>query len=343
MRPMLRFGRDTDSLVSLKRRFLSLPSLVSWAMVVVFLVFLVTRFDIDLDGVWSHIRGGNQWYAAAALLVHYATIPFRAVRWRKLLQHGQPAGDPLPGIAYCSQLVLLGWFANSIGWLRAGDAYRSYLYSQENAGSFARTIGTVLAERVLDTVLVAALILAVLPLLLREGSVSWIVTAMALGLAAALLLVLAVLFGARKFAERRLPAWLASPFQKFEQGTLESLREVPLLSVWGLLAWFSEIARLYFVGQALGLELSIPMATFITLASSMLTLVPTPGGFGAVEPGVVGLLLRLTTFSSTAATAVVLVDRSISYLSVILVGAVVFVGRQFFRRPAPAVGFLPDG
>ena len=334
---MLQFGRDTDSPVSLKRRVLSLPSLVSWALVVVFLVFLLTRFDVDLDGTWSQIRGGNPWYAAAALLVHYATVPFRGVRWQRLLHHAQPAGDPLPGVAYCSQLVLLGWFANSIGWLRVGDAYRAYLYVQENTGSFARTIGTILAERVLDTVLVAALVLVAVPLLLSEGSVSWIVTAMALGLAAALLLILAALVGARNYAHRLLPSWLASPFQNFQQGTLGSLREVPLLSVWGLLAWMSEIARLYLVGQALGLDLSIPMAMFITLASSMLTLVPTPGGFGAVEPGVLGLLLRLTTLSSPAATAVVLVDRSISYLSVILVGAVLFLARQVFRRPVPAV------
>ena len=340
---MLQFGRDTDSPVSLKRRVLSLPSLVSWVLVVVFLVFLLTRFDVDLDGTWSHIRGGNPWYAAAALLVHYATVPFRGVRWQRLLHHAQPAGDPLPGVAYCSQLVLLGWFANSIGWLRVGDAYRAYLYVQENTGSFARTIGTILAERVLDTVLVAALVLVAVPLLLSEGSVSWIVTAMALGLAAALLLVLAALVGARNYAQRLLPSWLASPFQNFQQGTLGSLREVPLLSVWGLLAWMSEIARLYFVGQALGLDLSIPMAMFITLASSMLTLVPTPGGFGAVEPGVLGLLLRLTTLSSPAATAVVLVDRSISYLSVILVGAVLFLARQVFRRPVPAVAPSTSG
>jgi len=117
---------------------------------------------------------------------------------------------------------------------------------------------------------------------------------------------------------------------------LGSFQKVPLLCFWGLLAWLAEIARLYLVVQALGLDLSFPLVTFIALASSLLTLVPTPGGFGAVEPGVVWLVLRLTALSSPAAAALVALDRTISYLSVILTGAGLFLLRQLFR-PAPAL------
>ena len=57
---------------------------------------------------------------------------------------------------YCSELTLLGWFANSVAWFRLGDAYRAYLYHNEQKVSFSRTAGTILSERMLDTALVAA-------------------------------------------------------------------------------------------------------------------------------------------------------------------------------------------
>lgn len=75
-----------------------------------------------------------------------------------------------------------------------------------------------------------------------------------------------------------------------------------------------------------------PWLFFIALANSLLTLVPTPGGFGAVEPGVAALLVRLSSLTANAATALVLVDRSITFVSIIIVGALLFLGRQTFRR-----------
>jgi len=74
------------------------------------------------------------------------------------------------------------------------------------------------------------------------------------------------------------------------------------------------------------------LVIFVTLANSLLTLVPTPGGIGAVESGVGGVLVRLSTLSASAAVALVLVDRFISYVSIIIVGAALFLFRQILRR-----------
>ncbi|PKB78081.1 MAG: hypothetical protein BZY88_20030 [SAR202 cluster bacterium Io17-Chloro-G9] len=339
---MRQFGHDADNRLSLKRRVFSVPTLVSLALAVAFLVFLVTKLDLDIGATWSKIRETNPWYVVAAMVVHYATFPFRGARWQRLLRNTNQPDDPVPGVAYCSQLVLLGWFANSVGWFRLGDAYRAYLYREENAASFSRTIGTLLAERMLDAALVVFLLALALPFLVGGGGFSWAVLATAAGLAAVLVLVLAALVWAGNWVNRFLPPWLALRYQRFQQGTLGSFQKVPLLSVLGLLAWLAEIARLYLVVQALGLDLSFPLVTFIALASSLLTLVPTPGGFGAVEPGIAGLLVRLTALSSTTAAALVVVDRSISYLSVILAGAALFLGRQWFRRVPTAMGPSPS-
>ena len=57
----------------------------------------------------------------------------------------------------------------------------------------------------------------------------------------------------------------------------------------------------------------------------MLTLVPTPGGIGAVESGVAGLGTLLLNMTPENSIALILLDRSITYLSVLLIGGFVFI------------------
>ena len=94
------------------------------------------------------------------------------------------------------------------------------------------------------------------------------------------------------------------------------------------------MGRLFFVAEALGISLTIPLVIYVTLANAMLTLVPiTPGGLGAVEWGTTGLLMLSATIDSeTTAFSVVALDRSISWLSIIVIGFLLLVGRELFRR-----------
>ena len=342
---MVQFGRQVSGSADIKRRAFSLPALVSLVLAAAFLWFLLTRFDVDLGDTWSQIKGSNPWLLASAVLVHYTTILFRGARWRLLLQNAQEDGTTVPGVLYCSELVLLGWFANAVGWLRLGDAYRAYLYRDEQRASFSRTIGTILAERVMDAILVVLLLAVAVPFLVKsDGGAAWTVLVVAIVLVALPAVVLATMTWARGWALRVLPGWLAERYKRFHQGTLGSFRRILPVTILGLLGWMSEVGRLYLVVQALHLDLSFPLIIFLALANSLLTLVPTPGGFGAVEPGVAGLAVRLSSLTSSIATALVLVDRAITYLSIIIVGALLFVGRKAIRRRRPIVGeSLPRG
>ncbi len=354
---MVRFGRHPNGSGDIKRRFFSLPALVSMALAAGFLVFLVTRFDVDLAVTWRLVKGSNPWFLVSAVLVHYTTFIFRGARWRLLLQNAQEqnapeqnapeqntqeSGAPVPGVLYCSQLVLLGWFANSVGWLRLGDAYRAYLYREEQKASFSRTIGTILAERVLDTVLVVLLLAAVVPFLVTAGggaarTVLWVAAPVA-ALVAVLAAVLAVMSWGRGWALGKLPGWLGERYSPFYQGTLGSFQRIVPVTLLGVVAWMAEVARLYLVVRALGLNLGFPLVVFLTLANSLLTLVPTPGGVGAVESGVAGMAVQLSKLSASVAAAMVVVDRAITYVSIIVAGALLFLGREALHRRAAVRG-----
>ena len=330
--------------VTLVRRIFSLPTLISLALAAAFLTFLATRLELDPEGIGQQLRSADVLYLCLAVLVHYTTFLFRGLRWRLLLNNARSEGEREASVFQCSQLVLLGWFANSVAWLRLGDAYRAYLYHEERGAPFVRTVGTILSERLLDIATIVLLLTVSLPFLLEAGrGGAWAVAATAVALLAALglvLLFIALTRGSGEGLVRRavgwlpegLSRWLLDRYRQFRDGALLSLRRVPLAAGWGLLGWLAEIARLYLVTQALDLQLSPALIVFVTLANSLLTLAPTPGGIGAVEAGLTGLLKQLSVLSTPSVAALVVVDRSISYLSVIATGAALFLVRWGMRR-----------
>ena len=326
-------GSSPGEPVHLKRRIFSIPTLLSLCLAAALLAVMVTRFDVDLARAWAQAKAANPWYLAAATATHYFTFVVRGARWRLLLQNVQTEGFRIPGVAYCSQLVLMGWFGNSVAGFRLGDAYRAYLYSSEQNTPFSRIIGTLLAERLLDTVLVVFLVLASALSLAGGGSlIIWTIFGVSVALAAVLLALFLIIMWTRERASRILPGWFATRYQQLHEGVAGSSKQVWPITLWGLLGWFTEIGRLYLVSEALHLGIGFPLAMFLALANSLLSLTPTPGGLGAVEAGVAGLLVRLSSVSANSAAALVVVDRLITYVLVIAIGVMLLMLRQAFPR-----------
>ncbi|MBI2911625.1 MAG: flippase-like domain-containing protein, partial [Chloroflexi bacterium] len=149
--------------LSLSRRFFNPHTLIGLAAAAAIIVFLLTRFDIDLGATWAEIRASDPWLLAAAVVTFYLSFPLRGVRWLALMSNvnlGTDRGVSLPPLRQVVLIVLLGWFANCLVPARLGDAYRAYLVKRGAGVSFSRTVGTILAERVIDVVVLFSLLLA---------------------------------------------------------------------------------------------------------------------------------------------------------------------------------------
>ena len=213
-----------------------------------------------------------------------------------------------------------------------GDAYRVYAYSLESGAPLPRTVGTVLAERILDVATIFVLLIAAFLLLYanaenRPSTIFLIVGAL---LALLALLAFLVLHFLREGVNRHLPERVQRVYHSFREGTLSSFRQIPLVALLGLLGWLAEVGRVYLVVQSTGLEVGIGLIVFVTIANAILSAVPlTPGGLGIVEPGIAGLLAL--TLVGEDALSVALLDRSISYASLIIFGSVAFLLHQRAR------------
>lgn len=286
-------------------------------------LLLVVARNVDWATALATIRTSNPLLVLAALATYYATFPLRARRWARLLREG---GLALRGRDLL-EILMLGWFVNCLAPAKLGDLYRSYLVKQRFNVSLSRTVGVVVAERLLDIFVVFALLIVggyvafgrtVLPDL-RAVYLS------AIALAASIVVAFFAVYYVAPRVARFFPAEVRRIGRLFREGVLHSFRALPEAGPETVLIWLAEAARLAFVLAALRLELPISGVIFVAVASSLLTTVPlTPAGFGFVELAVVYVLTTGFGLETHDAVAVAVLDRLVSVFSVIIVGGILY-------------------
>ena len=318
----------------LRKRFFNIRTFLSFAAGFAVLAVVLPRMNVELGGILNRLAQANLWLFLLALLVYYLTFPVRAFRWRKLLRNvGFLPGEGvrLPSIVGISEIILLSWFANCVVPAKLGDAYRAFLLKQNANVSFSKTFGTILAERIIDTLLLFVL-LGLAASLAFQGAVPGEVLRILQGGLALVVIVILGLLSMRNLSHLitpLVPGRFRRHYGLFEAGTLGAFGRgrMPMVLLYSVLCWAIEAGRLYFVCLALGLSnLAWPVILFVALAAALLTTLPTPSGLGFVEVGIVGILLLAGNAGLVAgvdenlAWSVAILDRTISYWSVILVG-----------------------
>ena len=319
-------------------KILSWQTLMSFAIAIGLLTLVITKVDIDWANTKDTIFKSNIPVYLLAFISYYFGFLLRGWRWSIMIKNSDISQNLEPkdySIFQCSLYVYLGWFANTVTWFRLGDFYRAYIFSQDNKDSFPRVIGTILSERILD--IATVLFVLVLAFLTFYGSIFSSGMILFIGLALVMFIIgLTGLFVMRRYSYyliTHIPQKFRKSYQLFHDGVLGSLNRMYLLVCLSIIIWSTEALRLFLVIQALDLSTdpSLALILFVTLVNAILTTVPiTPGGVGIVEPGIVGLLLL--SFSRSQAVSVAILDRSISYLSIVILGTLVFIARYYLRQ-----------
>jgi uncharacterized protein (TIRG00374 family) len=317
---------------SLRARILRPRTLVSFGIALALLVFFFRRLNIDLGQVWANVQNANPAIYLLAFVVYYLTFVARAYRWRWMLSQAgvnRKNGYDVPTIPTFVEMFLLSWFANCVVPAKLGDAYRSYLLKRECGASFSTALGTILAERLVDlTVLFSVMSLA--GLVAFRGHLPGEAQKTLIG--GLILLVvgvigLALLWLLRERVEGRMPLRIRDQFGRLHDAVFTCVRRPGKTLALSVSIWFGDGIRLFLVALALGEHLSLPTAAFVALMSSLLTTLPiTPAGLGVVE-GAMIVVLKLVGVEASMAGSITLLDRVVTYWSLILIGLILYLRR----------------
>jgi glycosyltransferase 2 family protein len=298
-----------------------------------------------LAAVPELILQANPALVLLAFAVFYLGFPLRGYRWARLLRE---TGFVI-SVRNSVEILYISWFVNCVVPAKLGDVYRAYLLKMNSPASLSRTFGTVFIERILDIFAIAILGLAAGFWSFRSGLPDAVRLLFVVGII--VVVVAAVgLFTMRNFGRRilerlPLPARILELYERFEEGVFGAvgLKHLPVLAILTGLIWMTEGLRLYIVVLALGFDdvsLGLSGAVFVALIGSLLTAIPlSPAGLGFAQAGVIGVLTVVYGIPLPEATAITILDWAISVLSIIVIGAVVYVvspmPRGMGRIPQP--------
>ena len=339
--------------VAFRERLANWRTWLSFAVAVAILVLATRKAGIDWGTTLHTLRSANLTLFVVAFALYYASFPVRTHRWRRLMHNANHSVlrqriDRFP-LGKLTAILYLSFFANVIVPFKLGDVYRAYLARRWMGTSLSRTMGALLAERILDLVVLFPLLavssvvtfrdslFAAHDNLVRDALLGGLVLAVVAGT-----LLIAVWY-AGEGTLRFVPARLRDTFRHFRYGVITAFGQdiLPLVGQT-IVIWLMEGGRLACVLWALGLlgsgKIGLAAAIFLALGSSVLTTFPfTPGGLGVVDTFLVaGLLLLDVPGGKSAAVAVVVLDRLISYVSIAAIGFIVYTFTDV-ARPEPAV------
>ena len=260
---------------------------------------------------------------AVAIVVYLGGCAARAERWLVLLHHN----GVRPARADAYGLIAVGYLGNNVLPARAGDALR-VVFLVPRARTDARTvIGTIVAERVLDVVLLVGLFIV-----LAYGFLGGIDVPSSGRLLLAALIVgglLVALAAAAWVAHRRGHLRRALAFlAPMAAATLRMRgRHGAALLAWSVLVWALEWGAWLLTAQAVGLDLGVLDVGYLMGLATVFVLVPSgPGYVGTFDAALIFGLHALGK-SGTAALSYLLLLRFVIAVPITLLGLIALVAR----------------
>ena len=249
--------------------------------------------SVDLNAAFAVLRTASLAWILVMLVTTTLDIGARGARWRTLLA-------PIAPLRYRRVLgyTYIGYLANNVLPARLGELYRSHALGEGEGISRTTVLGTVVVERVVDTVMVVAIASVAVLILSVRGAMS---SAVLLGLAFISLVVIVLGLG---IAAHRLPgAARATEIIARRPRLLELLRRLreglavagrPSVVIGAIafsaLAWAASTATFLAAGQAVGVQLSVAQAALMTSGVALVSIVPAgPGFVGTFELTVVAI------------------------------------------------------
>ncbi len=319
--------------MSLNARTLT-RTVISFLLTAVFL-YLAFR-NTNLQDLWNSLKGANFWWIAALVPIGLFSHWIRAVRWRYLIA-------PIKRKTSTRNLfsaVMIGYMVNNV-LPRAGEIVRAYVVGRLEGISKSSALGTVVVERILDTITFLFMLCVILflypksmdPFVENAESVRiyfLLGTFLLLILSTVLFFKSEALFRLMKvlkpLAPKRYAERIDRIFESFLSGVgagaaRESLVAVSLLSVFlfGVYA-LSLYAAFLTLEPVAAFHFDFGVAMTLLTITTVAYVLPAPGGMGTYHSFLTFSLVNLYGVDTVNALSFSIITHEISYLTITLVG-----------------------
>lgn len=254
-------------------------------------LYLVFR-SIDFAQLRQVFREVRWPLVGLTLLACLLSPVLKAARWRWLFYPQRLKLRLLP----LASLIVIGQAVNFMIPGRWGELVRMYLTGEEAGISKSYTLGTIAAEKVLDLVVLAVLVVGLIPFVALPAGLAGRVEIVALT-AIVVMLGLVALLGGRSVwlkiatrATRLLPAGIAARWQERIAAGLDGLSALAApraaLAIWGwtLVFWLTSALTNLLLLLAFGLPASPLIALVVLIVLQGGVAVPsTPGKIGVFQ------------------------------------------------------------
>lgn len=318
---------------NIRRRFIT-------GLILGFIVFLGLILLGDIRQVGSHLASFHWWYLPVILAGTLFNYALRFIKWHYYL-----AQIGIKELSYFeSARIFVAGFPLAVTPGKVGEALKGVWLNQATDTPIARGVTVVLAERISDGL--AVLILSTLGVIAYPQY--WPAFAFVLGSLLMFILLSQIrplALGVLGFLERfnQLKRVLR-PLYEFYEGTHLLFRPRATITAvsLGTFAWLGEGIAMYFVLLGLGITKgwnTFSMAVFILSFSTVIGAVSAlPGGLGASEASIAGMLTILMNLDKGIAASATLIIR----FATLWFGVALGLGVWVFSRHLLTLELQPD-
>ena len=292
---------------------------------------------VDAAALIGHLRRANPWLMVATIALATFTFPIRAFRWQLILRGAGGSRLPLGPLWHATAI---GFMANNLLPVRAGEFARAYAARQALPVRFTTALASIAVERVFDGLalvglLTVALVLPSFPRHATLGGVrlSGLATAGA-GLFAAIL-VIAVLVVHRpapwiallgRVAHALLPARVADRVIHLAEGLVAGLDVLKSpgrflgVAAWSLLLWLVNASAFAVCFLAFGLPVPPEGALLLQGVIGFGVALPSSPGFVGVFEAATRGTLALYGVDATRAVSFAVAYHVGTFIPITLLG-----------------------
>ncbi len=309
------------------RRLRRIALVVGGIAISVIAVWLVTR-GVDLERTTAIIAAASPGWLLAVLGVVAVQTVVRAARWRRLLpDRTLDAGvHRPPSIPRIVPVLLVGYLGNAVLPARLGEAARGVLIARREQLPIPQALGSVLLERIIDTLVLALLGVSAAFII---GVPDWVIRIALVGVALSVAAVVAL-----SIAPRFLHRTGGGPFDRLVKGIASIVHGANVTKrpatiagalILSLVAWLLDASVYWLVGRSLGLELAPVGVILIATVTVLSTAVPSaPGYIGTFELAAVAAA-GIVGIDPATALAFAIVAHAMAVLPIALAGAVALI------------------